>query len=132
MAAFQVFDLVSGRVCSVIATATRVFALDERLGLGGAGEPFIHVVESPYADFDDDVTRLRVCELTLDRGSWTAAWRVDGHRVDQTQGTVIPDRVGLGFGIWTMLPVRGARSRSLEGQGMAARWRRFRVGGVEA
>ena len=65
MAAFQVFDEVSMRVFSVIGTATRVFALDEQLGLGGggAGEPFIYVVESPYEDFDDDFTRLRACEI---------------------------------------------------------------------
>jgi hypothetical protein len=133
MAAFQVGDEVSMRAFSVIGTATRVFALDEQLGLGGGGaaEPFIHVVESPYADFDDDVTRLRVCEVTLDRRRSTAAWRVDGRTVYQTHGTLIPERVRLGFGIWTMLPIRDGRSRSLDGQGMNARWRRFRVRGVE-
>jgi hypothetical protein len=134
MAAFQVFDLVSGRAFSVIGTATRVFALDEQLTLGGggAGEPFIHVVESPYQDFDDDVTRLRACEVTLDRSGSTAAWRVDGRTVYENHGTFIPDRVGIGFGIWTMLPIRDGRSRSLEGQGLDARWRRFRVRGVDA
>jgi hypothetical protein len=134
MAAFQVFDEVSMRAFSVIGTATRVFALDEQLGLGGggAGEPFIYVAESPYEDFDDDLTRLRACEVTLDRGGLTAAWRVDGRTVYQTHGTVIPDRVRLGFGIWTMLPIRGGRSRSLDGQGLHARWRRFRIRGVDA
>jgi len=134
MAAFQVFDEVSMRVFSVIGTATRVFALDEQLGLGGggAGEPFIYVVESPYEDFDDDFTRLRACEITLDRSRSTAAWRVDGRTVYQTHGTLIPERVGIGFGIWTMLPIRDGRSRSLDGQGMNARWRRFRVRGVDA
>ena len=39
---------------------------------------------------------------------------------------------GLGFGIWTMLPIRDGRSRSLDGQGLSARWRRFRIGGVDA
>ena len=38
----------------------------------------------------------------------------------------------IGFGIWTMLPIRDGRSRSLDGQGLSARWRRFRVRGVEA
>jgi hypothetical protein len=130
MAAFQVGDLVSGRVFSVIGTATRVLALDEQLGFGGAAEPFIHVVESPYEDFDDDFTRLRGCEITLDRSRSTAAWRVDGRAVYETHGTFIPERVGIGFGIWTMLPIRDGRSRSLDGQGMNARWRRFRVRGV--
>ncbi|HEY4727422.1 MAG TPA: DUF6081 family protein, partial [Actinomycetes bacterium] len=109
---------------------TRVFAMDEQLGAWGADEPFIYVVESPYEDFDDDFTRLRACEITLDRSGSTAAWRVDGHMVYQTHGTFILERVRIGFGIWTMLPIRDGRSRSLDGQGMNARWRRFRVRGV--
>jgi hypothetical protein len=52
--------------------------------------------------------------------------------VYQTNGTFIPERVRIGFGIWTMLPIRDGRSRSLGGQGMNARWRRFRVRGVDA
>ena len=132
MAAFQVFDLeVSQRVFSVCGTATRVLALDEQLGPWGAAEPFIYMVESPYADFDDDFTRLRACQVTLDRSSSTATWQVDGHRVYQTHGTLIPERVAIGFGIWTMLPIRNGRSRSLDGQGMTARWHQFRVHGVD-
>src|SRR5262245_41024936 len=133
MAAFQVFDFdVSKRVFSVFGTSTRVFALDEQLGAWGADEPFYYVVESPYEDFDDDFTRPRACEVTLDRSRSTAAWRVDDRTVYQTRGTLIPERVAIGFGIWTMLPIRDGRSRSLDGQGMTARWRRFRVRGVAA
>jgi hypothetical protein len=134
MAAFHVFDLdVSKRVFAVCSTSTRVFALHERLGLGGggAGEPFYHVVESPYEDFDDDFTRLRACEITLDRSGSTAAWRVDGRTVYEAHGTLIPEHAHIAFGIWTMLPIRDGRSRSLHGQGMSARWRRFRVHGVD-
>ncbi len=132
MAAFQVFDLeVSTRVLSVCGTSTRVLALDEQLGPWGGGAPFIYMVESPYQDFDDDFTRLRACEVTLDRSSSTAAWRVDGRTVYQTQGTFIPEAVRIGFGIWTMLPIREGRSRSLEGQGMTARWRQFRLRGID-
>ena len=130
MAAFHVFDLaVTQRVFAVCGTSTRVLALHEQLSLGdrGAGEPFYHVVESPYEDFDDDFTRLRECEVTLDRSRSTAAWRVDGRTVYETHGTLIPERVRIGFGIWTMLPIRNGHSRSLDGQGMDARWRRFRV-----
>ena len=133
MAAFQVFDLeVSTRVFSVCGTSTRVLALDEQLGPWRAGEPFIYLVESPYADFDDDFTRLRACEVILDRSGSAAAWRVDGRTVYQTRGTFIPEAVRIGFGIWTMLAIRDGRSRSLEGQGMTGRWRRFRVRGVDA
>jgi hypothetical protein len=133
MAAFHVFDFkVSKRVFAVCGTSTRVLALHEQLGLGGGGtgEPFYYVVESPYEDFDDNFTRHRVCEITLNWSESTAAWRVDGRKVYEAQGTLIPERVRIGFGIWTMLPIRGGRSRSLGGQGMNARWRRFRVRGV--
>jgi Family of unknown function (DUF6081) len=131
MAAFGVFDLVSKRVFSVVGTSTRVLAMHEQVGLaaGGAGEPFYHVVESPYEDFDDDFTRLRACEITLDRSSSTAVWRVDGHKLYEAH-TFIPERALIAFGIWTMLPERDGRS--VGGQGLDARWRRFRVGGVDA
>ena len=133
MAAFHVFDPVSKRVFAAVGTSTRVFAMHEQVGLsaGRAGEPFYHVVESPYEDFDDDFTRLRACEITLDRSGSTAAWHVDGRKLYEAQ-TFIPDRVLIGFGIWTMLPDRDGRSRSLAGQGLNARWHRFRVRGVDA
>jgi Family of unknown function (DUF6081) len=89
------------------------------------------VVESPYEDFDDDFTRLRACEITLERSRSTAAWRVDGRKVYEAH-TLIPERAQIGFGIWTMLPIRDGRSRSLDGQGLDARWRRFRARGVDA
>jgi Family of unknown function (DUF6081) len=132
MAAFHVFDLVSQRVFAVVGTSTRAFALHEQLGLGagGAGEPFYHVVESPYEDFDDDFTRLRTCEITLDRSKSTATWRVDGLTVYEAHGTLIPEPVRIGFGIWTMLPIRDGRSHSLDGQGLSARWGGFRVRGA--
>jgi hypothetical protein len=134
MAAFHVFDLaVSQRVFAVCGTSTRVLALHEQLGFGGggAGEPFYYVVESPYEDFGDDFTRLRTCEITLDRNSSTAVWQVDGQTVYEAPGTVIPESVQIGLGIWTMLPIRNGRSRSLDGQGLKSRWRRFRLRGVD-
>jgi hypothetical protein len=101
MAAFHAFDLeVSRRVFAVVGTSTRGFAMHEQLGFGGggAGEPFYHVVESPYEDFDDDFTRLRACEVTLDRSSSTAAWRVDGRTVYQAHGTWSPNAFASGSG----------------------------------
>jgi Family of unknown function (DUF6081) len=132
MAAFHVFDPdVSKRVFAVVGTSTRVFAMHEQVAPadGGAGELFYHVVESPYEDFDDDFTRLRETEITLDRSSSTAVWRVDDHKVYEAH-TYIPERVLIGFGIWTMLPERDGRS--CDGQGLSARWSRFRVPAVEA
>jgi hypothetical protein len=132
MAAFHVFDpAVSKRVFAVVGTSTRVFAMHEQVApaAGGAGELFYHVVESPYEDFGDDFTRLRTGEITLDRSGSTATWRVDGHKVYEAH-TLIPERAVIGFGIWTMLPERDGRS--VDGQGLDARWRRFRVRGVDA
>jgi hypothetical protein len=133
MAAFHVQDFdVTMRVFAACGTSTRVLALHEHLPFGGPGETFIHVAESPYEDFGDDFTELRACEITLDRSSSTATWHVDGHKVYEANGTLIPERVGLAFGIWTQLPIRDGRSQSLEGQGLDARWRRFRVRGINA
>jgi hypothetical protein len=132
MAAFHVFDpAVSKRVFAVVGTSTRVFAMHEQVApaAGGAGELFYHVVESPYEDFDDDFTRPRASEITLDRSGSTAVWRVDGHKIYEAH-TLVPERAAIGFGIWTMLPSRDARS--VDGQGLGARWRRFRVRGVDA
>jgi Family of unknown function (DUF6081) len=131
MAAFHVFDpAVSKRVFAVVGTSTRVYAMHEQVAPaeGGAGELFYHVVESPYEDFDDDFTRLRPGEITLDRSGSTATWRVDGHKVYEAR-TLIPERAVIGFGIWTMLPERD--DRSLNGQGLSARWQRFRVRGAD-
>jgi Family of unknown function (DUF6081) len=130
MAAFHVFDpAASKRVFAVVGTSTRVFAMHEQVApaAAGAGELFYQVVESPYADFDDDFTRLRAAEVTLDRSSSTATWRVDGQKVYEAH-TLIPERVMIGFGIWTMLPERDGRSA--DGQGLSARWHRFRQRGV--
>jgi hypothetical protein len=135
MAAFHVFDLEASKpVFAVVGTSTRVFAMHEQRNLGGSGadEPFNYLVESPYEDFDDDFSRLRACEITLDRSTSTAVWRVDGHRVYEAHGTLIPEHAHIGFGIWTMQPIRDGRSRSLDGQGVDARWRRIRVRGVGA
>jgi hypothetical protein len=113
-------------VFSAIGTSTRVFAMHEQVAPSEAGEPFFHVIESPYEDFDDDFTRLRTSEVTLERSRSTATWRVDGQKVYEAH-TLIPGRARIGFGIWTMLPDRDGRSISLDGQGLDARWRRFRV-----
>jgi hypothetical protein len=134
IAAFQVADLEeSKRVFSVCGTSTRVLALHEHLPLagGGPGDPFVHMAESPYEDFDDDFTRPRTCEITLDRSESTATWRVDDHTIYDAH-TLIPEQARITFGIYTQLAIKDGRSRSNQGQGLAARWRGFRVRGVDA
>jgi hypothetical protein len=141
IAAFQLADMgETRRVFSITGTSTRVFAMHEHLPLGGGGpaepnggpgEPFIHVAESPYEDIDDDFTRSRACEITLDRSSSSAAWHIDGDKLYEARSTLIPERARFSFGIYTQLPIRDGRSQSLEGQGMDARWSRFRVRGID-
>ena len=141
IAAFQVADLeASRRVFSVTGTSARVFAMHEHLPLGGGGpaepgggpaEPFIHVVESPYEDFGDDFTRLRECEITLDRSGSSVAWHVDGQKLYEARGTLIPERARISLGIYTQVAIKDGRSRSNDGQGMNARWSRVRVRGID-
>jgi hypothetical protein len=134
MAAFHVFDLVSRRVFAVCGTSTHVLALHEQLGLGGggAGEPFSHVVESPY---EEPRRRLHPASRV---GGRARPEQIDNGlarrrpHVYEAHGTLIPERARIGLGIWTMLPIRGGRSRSLDGQGLSARWRRLRVHGIDA
>src|SRR3954453_9383624 len=55
VAALPVADLdASQRGVSLCGPSPRVLAMHEHLAFGGPSEPFVHVVESPYADFDDD------------------------------------------------------------------------------
>jgi hypothetical protein len=99
---------------------------------GGPGEPFIHVVESPYEDIDHDLTQPRAGEITLDRSNSTATWHVGGRKLYEARATLIPERARFSFGIYTQLPIRNGRSQSLDGQGMEARWGGFRVRGIDA
>ena len=134
MAAFHVFDPdMSKRVFAIVGTSTRVFAMHEQVAPAdaGAGELFYHVIESPYEDFDDDFTRFRASEITLDRSRSTAAWRVDeGHKVHELE-TFVPERVLIGFGILgRMLPRAGPGQRQSTDRGSECeRWRWFRVNG---
>jgi hypothetical protein len=49
-------------------------------------------------------------ELTVGRGEVGVRIPRFSLSHDRFQGTVIPDRVRLGFGIWTMLPIRDGRT----------------------
>ena len=134
MAAFHVFDLASSNACSPSAapppacsrcTSSWAWAVAEQ------ASPSTTWSSRPTRTSTTTSPGFAQCEITLDRSRSTAAWRVDGHTVYEAHGTLIPERAHIGFGIWTMLPIRDGRSRSLDGQGMNARWRRFRVRGVE-
>ena len=123
MAAFHVFDLASSkRVFAVVGTATRVLAMHEHLGLAVRTEPFYHVIESPYADFDDDFTRPRTCEITLDRS--TLGRDLERRRPDDLRGPWHLDPRTRADRVRDLDDAAdpGRRSRSLDGQGISARW----------
>ena len=69
--------------------------------------------------------------MTLDPTTSTVVWRVAGRTVYETAEPHLPERVRIGLGIFTMLPIRNGRSRSLHGQGISARYRRVRTRGVD-
>ena len=79
---------MSKRVFAVCGTSTRMFALDEQLGLGGggAGQPFIYAVESPYQDFDETSPGFARA-----RSPSTLALHARGPRPDVTPAHQLPD-----------------------------------------
>jgi hypothetical protein len=69
-------------------------------------------------------------EVTLDPAAGLVTWRVDGRTIYHAGEPHLPRRVRLGLGVFTMLPIRDGRSRSLRGQGMSVRYRRPRTYGM--
>ena len=117
MAAFHVFDLkVSTLVFSGVGTSTRAFAMHEQLGRG----------ERPSSTWPNRPTRTSKttspgCVSARSRSTAPGRprlWSIDGQTIYAARGAAIPERVQIGFGIWTMLPIRDGRSQSLAGQGM--------------
>jgi hypothetical protein len=131
MASLNVVDLASGQVFDIGATSSRAIALHETLAfVVGKDAAFTYLVEAPFVDFDDDFTKFRACEVALNRGSGSAEWRVDGKTIYKQEGIPIPAQVKVGFGLFTLVPIRAGASRSLQGQGLQGRWRRFRFKGA--
>lgn len=128
LASLNVVDLDdSGCVFDICATEERVFALHERMVFGAKpGYEFSHLVESPFQPFGGRSGRALDCEIMLDRGRSLAVWQVDGRPIYRATGVRIPERVRVGFGVFTLVPIADGRSDSLRGQGLDATWRAFR------
>jgi hypothetical protein len=128
MASLNVVDLQgSGCVFDICATEERVFALHERMVFGATpGYEFSHLVESPFQPFGVRPGQAFTCEITLDRGRSLAVWQVNGRPVYQVAGVRIPERVRVGFGIFTLVSIADGQSHCLRGQGLDATWRAFR------
>ena len=101
----------------------------ERQGPTAAGDGFVTYDELSGPDLDASL--WSPARFPLPTGEHVPLDPDAELAVYDAHGTLIPERAQIGFGIWTMLPIRDGRSRSLTGQGMEARWRRFRVCGVD-
>jgi Family of unknown function (DUF6081) len=131
MASLNVVDERSGLVFDIGGTSTRMIAVHEALSFAvGEDAAFTYLVESPFVDLSDDLTRFRSCEIVLDRDRGSAEWLVDGQAIYRQTGVPIPAQVKFGFGLFTLYPIRDGVSRSVQGQGLRARWRRFRHKGA--
>lgn len=127
----NVVDISTGNVFDICTTSSRAAAMHENLGfVVGRESAFSFLVEEPFVDLDDDLTSYRPCEITLDRGNRSAEWRIGGEMIYRTSGISIPEGVNVGFGLFTLVPLRGGASRSVQGQGLQGRWRRFRFKGA--
>jgi len=131
MASLNVVDERSGLVFDIGGTSTRMIAVHEALSFAvGEQAAFTHLVESPFVDLSDDLTRFRSCEIILDRERGSAEWLVDGNTIYRQEAIPIPAQVKVGFGLFTLYPIRSGVSRSVQGQGLRGRWRRFRFKGA--
>jgi len=122
-AAFNVLDLANGWVFDVAASSDTIFAIHERLPFPGVDKPFTHCVDAPLSGIDTTPGAEHRYTVCLDRGARTASWEVDGHIIFQLADTVVPERVQVGFGVFTLHPVQNDSSVSLRGQGLDATWR---------
>lgn len=122
-AAFNLLDLSGGWVFDLAVSTDTVFAIHERLPLPGVEQSFTHCVNAPLAGLDTSAGAEHRCTVSLDRGAGTAAWIVDGTTVYEISGAVIPERVQVGFGVFTLQQVQNDTSVSLHGQGFDASWK---------
>lgn len=122
-AAFNVLDLAGGWVFDLAVSMDTVFAIHERLPLPGVEQPFTHCVNAPLSGIDATPGTEHRYTVSLDRGAGTAAWIVDGTTIYEIAGAEIPERVQVGFGVFTLHQVQDNASVSLRGQGFDAAWR---------
>ncbi|MBD0863048.1 hypothetical protein IA539_17835 [Gordonia sp. zg691] len=126
-AAFNVLDLVDGWVFDLAASSDRIFAIHERLPFPGVVAPFTHCVDAPLSGLNTEPGAEHRYSVALDREARTVVWEVDGQPVYWIADADVPERVQVGFGVFTLHPVQDDSSVSLRGQGFSARWRDLTV-----
>jgi hypothetical protein len=126
-AAFNVLDMTSGLVFDIALSGEHAYAIHEQLPISPKARHFTHIVENPLAGIRPVAGKPMRCEIDFDKSQQLVRWRVDGVEIFHVKGVAIPDRVQLGFGLFTLHPIHEGRSRSLKGQGLTASWGRFTI-----
>ncbi|PSK96071.1 hypothetical protein CLV30_12712 [Haloactinopolyspora alba] len=129
-AAFNVLEMATGRVFDLAATSQQPYAIHERLFVPGMipqEEAFTHMVHAPLSGLDFKPHQFHHYAISFDPGAGTVTWAVDDTVVYSTGSATMPSTVQIGFGMFTLHPIRDGRSTSLRGQGLRGRWRNFVV-----
>jgi hypothetical protein len=131
VASFNVLDLASGMVFDLVASSNHIWSIYERLALPGVDKPFTYMIEAPFAGIGTKPGQFHRYQIELDRRAGRVRWHVDDLLAfDTTDLPVMPRRVTLGFGLFTLHPLSGGASRSVRGQGMTATWRNLNIAGT--
>jgi hypothetical protein len=128
--AFNVVDLESAWVWDHAITSRRAWAIHERLQIPGVvsvEDSMYRVVEDAYHMPELDGERFHDFRIELDAGANRSRWFIDDRKIYEAASPQFPKRVNVGIGLVTLHQIRNGESRSIRGQGMAARYRNFRV-----
>jgi hypothetical protein len=128
--AFNVVDLETAWVWDHAITGKRAWAIHERLQIPGVvtvEESMYRVVEDTYHMPEIDGTQFHDFRIELDTRAGRSRWFIDGRQIYEAASPEFPERVNIGIGLVTLRQIRSGQSQSLRGQGMAARFRNFRV-----
>ena len=130
IAAFILVDTTGGThmVFNVLSMGDRYFAEHEVLAMPGQEDPFTQIIEDPFF-FGRAAGRpdpdFRRCSIQIDRSRGQVVWKIDDQILHVAGGlTGLPEKVHLGFGLFTLVPV-GEGDGSCHGQGARASWRNF-------
>jgi hypothetical protein len=130
VAAFILVDTTGGThtVFDILSMGDRFFAEHEVLAMPGQENPFTRIIEDPFF-YDRAGTRpdpdYRHCSIEIDRSAGRVVWKLDDAILHVAGGlTGLPEEVHMGFGVFTLVPLREGES-SCHGQGARASWRNF-------
>ena len=124
LAGFNVIDPEQGLVFDILSNGVEVVAIQEQLAgvPRPAGPEYTHLVREPFAPVSVAPGVTQDCRIEFDSRTSSVRWLVDGVQIYRVAGVPFPERVVLGLGLLSGVPVRDGRSASLIGQGISATW----------